>query len=197
MATSGAANGPRILLAAALLIAAAIVHAHVVLGAGEEGTRLVIRQTARISVLFFAAAFTASSLLRLRPAAWSRWMMRHRRWLGLSFALSHLVHLGAILRLLQIAPDFALDTPTIVGGGLAYVFVFLLAITSFDGAVKRLGARNWQRLHKTGAYYIWFIFTFSYLPRAVVSAPFIAPSLLLIGAWALRIAAHWRSRDAA
>jgi len=195
MTRSSYANGPGILVWAALLIGAALAHALAAQGAGEEGTRLVIRQTARISVLYFSAAFAASSLLRLRPAPWSRWMMRNRRWLGLSFALSHLVHLAAILLLLRIAPDFAIDTATLVGGGLAYVFIALLAATSFDGAVRRLGVRTWRALHKTGMYYIWIIFTFSYLPRALASTPFIAPTVLLFSALGLRIAAYRAARQ--
>lgn len=195
MTRSPYANGPGVLLWAALLIGAALAHALAAHGAGEEATRLVIRQTARISVLFFSAAFSASSLLRLRPAPWSRWMMRNRRWLGLSFALSHLVHLFAILLLLRIAPDFAIDATTLVGGGLAYVFIALLAATSFDGAVRRLGVRTWRALHKTGMYYIWILFVFSYLPRALTSAPFVAPTFLLVSALGLRIAASRTARS--
>jgi DMSO/TMAO reductase YedYZ heme-binding membrane subunit len=197
MTRSPNTNGPAVLLWATLLVSAAVGHALAAYGAGEDATRLVIRQTARISVLFFSAAFAASSLLRLWPAPWSRWMMRNRRWLGLSFALSHLVHLTAILILARIASNLVVDTATLIGGGLAYVFIALLAATSFDGAVRRLGVRTWRGLHKSGMYYIWALFTFSYLPRALVSAPFIAPTLMLVGVLGLRIAAHRAPRRTA
>ena len=120
----------------------------------------------------------------------TRWMMRNRRWLGLSFALSHFVHLAAILMLGRIAPDFEIEAMTIVFGGLAYVFIAALAATSFDGAVTMLGKRRWQLLHKTGMYYIWFIFAQSYTPRAFMSAAYIPAAALLFGVIALRIAAR-------
>lgn len=183
-----------VLFGTALLLAAAVIHAGATAAGSEEAIRLVIRQTARISLLLFCAAFAASSLLRLWPAGWSRWMMRHRRWLGLSFALSHAVHLAAIVRLSAVAPDFAIETLTLIFGGLAYVFIALMAATSFDGAVGYLGSRNWQRLHRTGAYYIWFIFVQSYIPRAVDAAVYVPPTALLAGVLVLRIAAGRRAR---
>ena len=186
-------GGWQIILVTTVLIAAAVTHAVISLDSGgEETVRLVIRQTARISIVLFSAAFAASSLVRLWPATWSRWMMRHRRWLGLSFALSHAVHLAAIIRLGTVAPAFEVDMTTRIFGGMAYVFIALMAATSFDGAVRLLGTRNWQRLHEAGSYYIWFIFVQSYLPRALESAPYVAPTLLLFAALGVRMAARAR-----
>lgn len=180
----------RILLVAAALISAAIVHAVMFTADGEAALRLIIRQTARISLVYFCAAFSASSLLRLWPGNATRWLMRNRRWIGLSFALSHAVHLAAIFRLAAIAPDFEVETITRIFGGLAYVFIALMAATSFDGAVRFLGSRTWRRLHKVGAYYIWFIFTQSYAPNALAAVAYIAPTALLVATLGLRIAAH-------
>lgn len=172
------------------VLALAGVYAAATSAGAEEATRSIIRQTARLSLLLFTAAFAASSLLRLWPNDATRWMLRNRRWLGLSFALSHFVHLGAILALLQIDPDFAIDGPTIVFGGAAYVFIFALAATSFDAAVARLGKQRWRRLHATGTYYIWLLFILSYGPRALSSPAYVPPALLLLAALGLRLAAR-------
>lgn len=191
---TGWAEDERLLfvLIAALLAMSAIIVA--VAGTGIDGTRMLIRATARSSLLIFLAAFTASSLVRLWPAPTTRWMIRNRRWLGLGFAFSHLIHLIAILWLFGM---YGGQTPapsmrTIVGGGIAYVFILLLAATSWNGAVRALGARNWQRLHRTGVWYIWLIFMVSYGGRAATNPLYLPPALLLIGAALLRVFASRR-----
>src|SRR5215510_10674669 len=61
-----------------------------------EGVRMVIRFTARTSLLLFCLAFSAAALARLWPNAWTRWLRRNRRYLGVSFAASHAIHAAAI-----------------------------------------------------------------------------------------------------
>ncbi|MBN8841807.1 MAG: hypothetical protein J0H88_01060 [Sphingomonadales bacterium] len=189
----GGIEGGRLwlLLAAGLSAMVAIIFA---MDSGVEGVRLAVRATARTSLALFLIAFTASALMRLRPGDATRWTLRNRRWFGLGFAWSHLLHLLAILWLFgnyagQVpAPPMA----TVVGGGIAYVFIAAMAATSFDGAVRWMGAKNWQRLHMVGAWYIWIVFMTSYGKRAVVMPEYIPPVLLLIAAAALRIAARPR-----
>jgi methionine sulfoxide reductase heme-binding subunit len=48
---------------------------------------------------------------------------------------------------------------------LGYVVIAVMAATSNDWAVTRLGPKNWQRLHTFGAYYVWLIFALTYLSR--------------------------------
>src|SRR5213592_4128231 len=61
-----------------------------------EGVRMVIRFTARTSLLFFCLAFSAAALARLMPNAWTRWQRHNRRYLGVTFAASHGLHAVAI-----------------------------------------------------------------------------------------------------
>ena len=51
-----------------------------------DGVRMVIRFTARTSLLFFCLAFSAAALARLWPNGWTRWLRRNRRYLGVTFA---------------------------------------------------------------------------------------------------------------
>ena len=57
---------------------------------------MVIRFTARTSLLLFCLAFSAAALARLWPNAWTRWQRRNRRYLGVTFAASHGIHAVAI-----------------------------------------------------------------------------------------------------
>lgn len=183
----GGIEGGRLwlLLAAGMTAMVAIILAT---DSGVEGIRLAVRATARTSFAMFLIAFTASSLVRLWPGETTRWLVRNRRWFGLGFAWSHLLHLLAILWLFG---NYAGQVPappmvTIVGGGIAYVFIAAMAATSFDGAVRWMGAKNWQRLHKVGVWYVWIVFMTSYGKRALVMPEYIPPVLLLIAAAALR-----------
>ena len=61
-----------------------------------DGVRMVIRFTARTSLVLFCLAFSAAALARLWPNASTRWLRRNRRYLGVSFAASHAIHAVAI-----------------------------------------------------------------------------------------------------
>ena len=69
-----------------------------------DGVRMVIRFTARTSLLFFCLAFSAAALARLWPNAWTRWQRRNRRYLGVTFAASHGIHAIAILAFAVMDP---------------------------------------------------------------------------------------------
>jgi hypothetical protein len=162
-------------------------------GGGEAGWRAAIRLSAKTSLALFTTAFIASSLRVLWPTDLTRWLLINRRYIGVSFAASHAIHLIAIIALLRVAPDFAIETGTLIGGGLAYVFLAAMTATSFDRSAAWLGPRRWRILHKTGMYYCWLIFLISYLPRmlieSVLYSPFVA---VLVGALALRAVAARR-----
>jgi len=167
-------------------------------GTGEEGIRAVVRRSAQTSVLLFSSAFMASSLRQLYPNTVTRWMLTNRRYLGVSFAVSHFLHLLALIALARVSTEFveSLNAATLIGGGMAYVFIAAMVATSFDRSAAWLGARAWRRLHTVGAYYIWFIFLQSYLPRAFVSAAYIPAAALVLGAVAVRGAARLQQRRA-
>src|SRR5262245_63042648 len=61
-----------------------------------DGVRMVIRFTARTSLLFFCLAFSAAALALIWPNGWTRWLRRNRRYLGVTFAASNAIHAVAI-----------------------------------------------------------------------------------------------------
>ncbi len=171
-------------------------------GMGEESVRVVVRSSARSSLLLFALAFSASAIHSLSRGPASKWLLANRRYIGVSYAVSHTVHAAALVALYRISTEFSesLGTLTLIGGGLAYVFTYAMAATSNDAAVRALGRPGWRRLHLVGGWYVWIIFAQSYLPRAAFSES-MDPIYLLAGAVvlavpALRIAARMRRRTA-
>ena len=129
---------------------------------GETGLHAWIRNTARFSTAYFGVAFVTSSLLVFWRIPWILWLRRNRRVIGLAFAFTMTLHLGGLAALAHFYPEpflSGVSLLTLLGGGTAYVFIYLLAFTSTDSAQRALGLRNWQRLHRVGGWVIWIVFT--------------------------------------
>ena len=174
-------------LAAGLLLMAVAV---LVLGPDTQGFRQLIRVTARSSLVLFLLAFTASAAARRWPSGFTRWQVANRRQIGLGFAVSHAIHAAAIAGFAWIDPsafDAATSPSNFVTGGLAYVFIILMAITSFDGAVRWLGAKRWRLLHLAGLYFLWISFLITFGKRIPVSGGYVLPVAVLLLALALRL----------
>ncbi len=165
-------------------------------GTDEEGIRVVVRSTARSSVVLFALAFSASALRSLLHTDTTAWILANRRYLGVSYAASHVLHAAALVALFDASDEFAgsLDLVTLLGGGLAYVFTLAMAATSSDRAVRALGRTSWRRLHLIGGWYIWIIFAQSYLPRAAMDVAYLPAGLIVLAVPVLRITARARRR---
>lgn len=162
-----------------------------------ESIRLAVRLTARFSLALFLAAFCASALQKLWPSGATLFLVRNRRWFGLSFAFSHLLH--AILLVMFLNADPAtfwsmVKTTNLVLGGTGYLFITLLAATSFDGAVRKLGPARWKQFHTLAVWVIWGNFMLSNAKRIPVSEFYLIPVALLMLALALRLAARRTSR---
>jgi len=160
-----------------------------VYGVDEPGLHAVIRYTARTSLVLFSGAFVASSLYQLKRTSFTRWLRVNRRYVGVSFAVSHAMHLAAIITLARVSAKFAGDVSrvTVIAGGLGFVVVALLAATSFDRTAAWLGPRRWRMLHKTGVYYLWFIFFVTYLPPALQFVTYVPFVVLLLAAMGVRL----------
>ena len=105
---AGVLNGWPFVGVASVAILASVAAAIAITPDVGEAAGRAVRLTARTSVALFLAAFTASALFRLWPNAWTRWQRQNRRYLGVSFAVSHGVHLAAIFWLKHVQPvEFA------------------------------------------------------------------------------------------
>ncbi len=151
-----------------LLVGAAVGIVAIALGLAvgdspAEQANLAARWTARAALPMFLVAYLASSMLRLWPTDLTRAVMRRRRQWGLGFALAHTIHLAALANnVLVFGPSR--EPETLIGGGLAYAFIYVMALTSNNWSMKLLG-KNWKWLHRIGIHYIWLIFAVSYAGR--------------------------------
>ncbi len=171
-------------------------------GTGSAGLSAAIRLTARAAVVLFLLAFTASGLRLLWRSPWTAWLLRNRRYLGVSFAVVHFTHLGVIAASAARAPDEFLrrngSLTVLGGGGLAYLLLAGMTATSFDRSAAWLGRTWWRRLHLAGSYLLWFVFLQSYAGRALFRSAAYAPlALALVAALALRTWAWQRRRPGA
>jgi methionine sulfoxide reductase heme-binding subunit len=159
-----------------------------------QSLQYAVRVTARTSFILFLAVFTASSLAKLVPSALTRALMRERRYLGLSFAFSLLVHGVTLIFYFNIAPAafWVGRTPaTNVPGSIGYVMILLLAITSFKAPARFIGSGNWKRLHRTGVWFISVIFAGSFFIRVPHHAGYVVPGMVMLAAMLLRVAARF------
>ena len=137
---------------------------------------------------------------RLYRASWQqltgggRWLLRHRRYFGLAAALIHTVHFAYIAALFALT-DEVLEVTTAVFGGLAYVLIWVMALTSNRASQRRLGA-SWVRLHRFGMHYLWLVFMQAFAGVAIANGDPLYVTIAAAGlvALMLRIAASLRYR---
>ena len=175
-------NGWRLVGTLSLLLSAMALWIVVSHGGNVEGVRLAIRATARTSLVLFTLAFTAGALVELLPSQATRWQRRNRRYLGVSFAVSHFIHLGAIVALATLDHELfwkLTNVTTIVLAGTAYLFIAVMAATSFDRSAAWLGPRKWRLLHLVGGWYIWISFAVA-IGKRVPLDPFYWPMAALV-----------------
>lgn len=173
---------------------------------GEQAYRHMIRVSVRCSVPWLVLAFVASATARLWPGPRSAWLLRNRKYIGLAFSASMLWQILFIA--LLIAAGGRIFSPGlgkyfIISDLIGYALLLAMTVTSFDAVRRRMARSWWRRLHRTGIYYIWFIYTYSFFLGAYflrVRAPdesfgYLVLAICMLGAAALRFAA-WRDRRA-
>jgi sulfoxide reductase heme-binding subunit YedZ len=181
-------------LTVALLAMTAVIFASD--GVTEEAVRVLIRATARTSLALFTLTFVTSSLHQIWRSSTTRFLRKNRRYVGLAFTSSHVIHLAAILSLARWFPQpFVSDVPssTVIFGSLGYVVLAVMTLTSTNQAQKALGKR-WQQLHRWGSYYLWIVFAVSYWPRAFADPTYVTYALVVAASPLIRLAASRTAR---
>jgi sulfoxide reductase heme-binding subunit YedZ len=116
---------------------------------GVNPTEALLHATGRHALRFLLLALAVTPVRRL--TGWNR-VQRVRRMVGLwsfAYALCHVATYVAFDQLgdVHAIVDDVLKRKFIFSGMLAFVILVVLAATSTNGAIRRLG-RRWQRLHR-------------------------------------------------
>lgn len=194
-------EGRRILAIAAVLLALVVSAGVITTGTDVEGVLWQVRATARASVVFFVVTFAASAINGLWRSDAGKALLRNRRYLGLSYALSHGVHTSALFWYAHakgVGFSDLTDTATFIGAMIGNTLIAAMVLTSTDGARRRLGRARWTLLHRAGMYYVFAIFVLSTMVPAWRGDPLgVAVMLALLAALGLRVANRLRMRRSA
>jgi len=167
-----------------------------------NGVRMVVRFTARTSLLFFCLAFSAAAFARLWPNGWTRWQRRNRRYLGVTFAASHTLHAIALAAFAAIDPagfSAATNLASYVFGSFGYAVIAAMTITSFDRTAAAIGPRAWRILHLVGGYYLWIQFMISFgkrVPGMPLYSVFLIPLVVVMAVRLIAMASKRTPRTA-
>lgn len=138
------------------------------------------RYSAHLAFVFLLLAFSASTLKAFINEAQTRGLVRYRRQLGLGFATAHTFHLVALILFLSNLEGYSVDASLAVAG-FGYVVTTLLAVTSNDYSIKRLGPANWKQLHSVGISILMLYFFVAFSGRLLTNfAPIYAVYVALI-----------------
>lgn len=131
-----------------------------------QGILEMIQMSVRLSVPFLYLAFVASSLYRLWPTTFSRWLRKNRRYIGLSFAAVMGWQLVFIVMLWIGHWDYywqeVYKFASLATEAPAYVVLYAMTITSFMPVRRKMNAKVWRVLHWVGIYLLWYGLTATY-----------------------------------
>jgi len=133
---------------------------------GANPLEFFLRTTGVLTLTFVLITLSVTPLRRI--FGWNA-LIKYRRMLGLYaffYALIHLITYSIFDKSLDLRA-IVIDVwqrPFIAFGMLAFTMLVPLAVTSTNGWVKRLGGKNWSRLHKLsyviavlGVIHFWMI----------------------------------------
>tara|TARA_B110000093_G_scaffold99650_1_gene107157 strand:+ start:1011 stop:1580 length:570 start_codon:yes stop_codon:yes gene_type:complete len=161
----------------------------------------LIRLSVRFASPWIFIAFSTSALALLYPGGFSKWLLRNRRYTGLSFAAGFVWQAVFIAVLFALYPAYYWDelhkTSDFLGRSASYLFLFTLTLTSFFPVRQRLSPAQWHWLHWIGIWYFWAAIWVSYAEQALsqnskpVDIVFTFLGLLVL---ILRLFANFKSR---
>ena len=166
------------------------------------GVSTMIQLSARCAVPWVYLAFAASSLHILFSSDFSAWVLRNRKYFGLTFGVAMAWQALFIVWMVGVHTDYYTDEVyllrDVIEGVVGYVFLILMVITSFRPGRRRLSRKQWRVLHKSGIYFLWAYAFSVYWWAIFYSESKIVMDYILyalgFGAWALRAAAWHKER---
>ena len=189
-------------LAAAPISAAMIVAMAVKDVTTGPGVSEMIQLSVRCAVPWLYIAFAASAIQALFPGAFSRWLLRNRKYFGLCFAAAMAWQGLFILWMLIGHTDYYVNEVYVLRDAIegvgGYAFLLAMTATSFPWGRRKLRPRQWRMLHLSGIYFLWaYAFSVYWWSLFYYSNPVPLDYIYYgagLAAWGLRAAAWNRKR---
>ena len=163
----------------------------------------MIELSVRCAVPLFFVAMAASSVNVLFSGMFGRWILRNRKFIGLSFAAAMAWQLFFILWMLTQYTEHYVENvynlSDLIEGVGGYFLLTAMVLTSFKFGRSRLTARQWKLLHTVGIYWLWLYIWIAYWwylfysYRDPVAIDYIYYWIGFV-AWGLRMAAWTKKR---
>lgn len=123
------------------------------------GLSAMIAFSVRCSVPFIYLVVAASSLRILVPGAFSNWLLRNRKYIGLCFAAAMAWQGLFIFIMSNFHRDYYFEEVFYLRdeleGSTGYIFLAAMVVTSFKFGRRFLNTQQWKLLHKSGIYFLW------------------------------------------
>lgn len=129
-------------------------------GFDREAWRASITFTMRYCTVLFSIAYMARGLHVIFNSQLTRWILVHRKILGMSFAYAFVFHLVQ----LAFLHDTIEMSPVMFGIQLIpLAFINLMGITSIPVVQRNMSGRLWKIIHQWGSVAIWLALAKNYL----------------------------------
>jgi len=187
--TSASFSGPIIVYLASVACALAM---YAVLDGSNiiESSRAYLRLSGRVGMALFFVSFGASALHRLFNSDWSNYLIKNRRYYGISTGVVLWSHFLVILSLSVTAAEWFRDSAPwfiLYPGAAVFLLVGFMALTSNNLAVNKMGAHRWRTLHLVGGYVALSAFAYEYV-LVIYLQPIILPDYHFVTANSLVMA---------
>lgn len=110
-----------------------------------------------VPIVFLVIAISA--MHTLFPGTFTAWLLRNRKYVGLSFAVAMAWQGFFIYLMSNFHRDYYFDNVFYLRdeleGSTGYIFLAAMVFTSFQFGRKFLTAKQWKVLHTVGLYYLW------------------------------------------
>ena len=123
------------------------------------GISEMIGYSVRWAIPFIYIVVAASSLQVLFPSAFTKWLLRNRKYVGLCFAAAMAWQGLFIFIVSTFFREYYFENIYLLRdeleGTVGYIFLSFMILTSFQVARKRITQKQWKLIQQGGIYVLW------------------------------------------
>ena len=177
------------LLFSSVLLSAVLMAYFLIIAPSDEGAKLWTKYSAHLSFIYLFVAYSVGTLTKYFAFKPINHLAINRRSIGLSFSITHSIHLIAIVYFFTITSEQP-SIVSIIGGGLGYLLMYAMTLTSTDAMVERMSVQRWKMLHTIGINYLIIIFFITFVGRIFETSAYSVNSIYVLAIsfiWILKI----------